>query len=162
MLTQKQLKEILHYNPETGVFIRKSTKNKAGYISKAGYVIIYVLGKQYRAHRLAWLYMHNKHPNKIDHKDHNGENNKINNLRNTDNLGNSRNLSISKANKSGVVGVGFYKRTGLWRAQININNKSKHLGYFNDKFEAICARLSANQNNGFHENHGRNCYKQLK
>lgn len=59
MLTQKRLKEVLHYNPTTGSFLRKSG-SKAGPIPQ-GYVgeqiKISVDGRTYSARMLAWLYM---------------------------------------------------------------------------------------------------------
>lgn len=41
-----------------------------------------------------------------------------------------------KREKSSFVGVDFKKSAKRWRAQIFINGKSKHLGYFNTEIEA--------------------------
>ena len=64
MITQKRLKELLHYCPDSGVFTRlKSTSNRvkvgdiAGWKGKNGYIGINVGGVKERAHRLAFLYM---------------------------------------------------------------------------------------------------------
>ena len=64
ILTQ-ELKELLNYNPETGVFAQKvSTSNRvragdvAGGTNNIGYVAISVQGKLHLAHRLAWLFVH--------------------------------------------------------------------------------------------------------
>ena len=63
-LTQAELKEVLDYNPETGIFIWKKTMNNnakkgkiAGWVSFYGYIEIRYDNKNYKAHRLAWLYM---------------------------------------------------------------------------------------------------------
>ena len=84
ILSQKKLKELLHYNPETGVFTWKSANKKylksqhaaavwkgqkegksAGSIRKRSgkrYIDIRICGKCYLAHRLAWLYSTGKFP----------------------------------------------------------------------------------------------------
>jgi len=89
MITQKELKELLHYNPDTGIFTRliKTASSVqigdvAGCKHKAnGYIIINVLGIPYRAHRLAWLYMTGRWPkHQVDHDDHIRHNNKWSNL----------------------------------------------------------------------------------
>jgi len=76
-ITQKQLKEILEYCPEKGIFtwkvnIHRKIKrgNIAGTIASTGHVKIGINKKMYYAHRLAWLYVYGKMPNNnIDHKD---------------------------------------------------------------------------------------------
>ncbi len=162
MITQKELKEVLHYDPETGVFAwikQVSYKTKIGDIAgtkhKAnGYIYIIFQRKQYRAHRLAWLYMKGEWPKtEIDHDDQIRDNNKWLNLNEATSQQNKRNQSLRKDNASGVTGVSPCKRK--WRAHIQIAGKFIHLGLFIDKFEAICARMSANNKYGFHKNHGR-------
>ena len=50
------------------------------------------------------------------------------------------NQRIRKDNKSGVVGVRYYGRGGVWTAYISINNARKHIGQFESKEEAVQAR----------------------
>lgn len=63
MITQERLKELLTYDPATGEFrwiVSRGPNragNSAGCIDKAGYRIIEIDGKAYRAARLAFLYM---------------------------------------------------------------------------------------------------------
>lgn len=46
---------------------------------------------------------------------------------------------------SGVRGVTWDKRSGRWKAQIQICGKCHHLGYFSDKFEAASAARTAQE-----------------
>jgi len=162
MLTQETLKSLLYYNAETGIFTRRATSSsaaKAGDVAggktKCGYISIRVNGRKYYAHRLAWLYMTGEWPPyQIDHDDHIRHNNKWDNLNKATNQDNQKNGTMQKNNSSGITGVDQCKRNKMWRARIGVNGKDVFLGYFMDKFEAICARLSANNKYGFHKNHG--------
>jgi len=79
MIIQARLKEILHYSPETGLFIwlvslsnRIKAGDDAGFINDISlYRTITVSGKMYQAHRLAWLYVYGVWPEYIDHINHN-------------------------------------------------------------------------------------------
>jgi hypothetical protein len=160
-LTRKELKEILHYDPETGVFTRiKRTSNSVNIgdivsCKADGYVCVCAKGKQYRAHILAWFYMTGEWPkDQIDHIDHVRDNNIFNNLREATHQENGKNQSMYSNNTSGVTGVTWFKRDDKWQAQIKANSKNTYLGCFIDKFEAICARKSAENKYGYHENHG--------
>lgn len=77
-----------------------------------------------------------------DHIDRNPLNNRRYNLRKATRQENSRNQSKSTRNTSGVVGVSWYKRYNKWRAYIK-TEKSITLGYFDNKDDAIRARLMA-------------------
>ena len=50
------------------------------------------------------------------------------------------NQRVRKDNKSGVVGVRYYGRDGVWTAYISINNARKHIGQFDSIEEAVQAR----------------------
>lgn len=161
-LTQKQLKEVLHYDCDTGLFswiVSKSGINKnsktAGW-ERLGYTCITICGKDYRAHRLAWLYVYGEWPSEfIDHINKVRSDNRIANIRLATLKENSKNQSIPRHNTSGIMGVGWRESRNHWYAQIASDGKNIYLGSFNDKFEAICCRMSANNKYGFHENHGR-------
>jgi len=162
LITQSQLKSLLHYNQDTGLFTwlnnikhHGKTKGKiAGYTNPLGYTLISIKGKTYHAHRLAWLYIYGEIPNIIDHIDHNPTNNKIDNLRNTDTRGNMKNCSMNIKNTSGFTGVHFDKQYGKWRAMIRVNSKKVSLYSGNSKEDAIIARKKANIKYGYHKNHG--------
>jgi HNH endonuclease len=144
MLTQAILKELLHYNAETGVFTwlkhRKSTKKGAvaGYLRKNGYILIGIFGKLCPAHRLAWLYVHGEIPSKfIDHKDCNPSNNAIGNLRLATNSENQFNTKLRKDNTSGFKGV---KRNGSgFQASAKIGKFCHCLGTYKTAEEASSA-----------------------
>lgn len=144
-MTQNELKKILHYDKDTGVFskVRDSIKYKSGYvycgISNAGYPRIRINKKQYMAHRLAWLYVYGYMPNLIDHIDGNKSNNVISNLRECNKRQNALNRTAPKNSQSGVKGVRkIYSNKYVSRACVN--GEQYHLGTFKTIEEAIEAR----------------------
>lgn len=101
-LSAKRLKELLNYSSDTGKFywIAKSSPNshaikiggEAGCLDKQGRIVIQVDGKQFKAHRLAWLYVYNVFPEGvIDHFNGNSADNRICNLRDVSNRTNMKN-----------------------------------------------------------------------
>lgn len=165
MITQQQLKEVLHYCPETGVFTwlmnRRSVKKGAVashvWTSNDGkrYIQIRVYGRLDYAHRLAFLYMTGEFPeDEVDHQDGNGCNNVWSNLRAVTHAENTKNVRKTSANTSGVTGVVWDRKNKKWRAQIGYRGCNCPLGRFHDKEEAIAARKAAEVFYGFHENHG--------
>ena len=81
-MTQEQLKELLHYNSDTGVITYRSTGRLAGTQNKeTKAIVISIRKKSYLAHRLAVLYMTGKNPeNDVRHLDNNKANNQWANL----------------------------------------------------------------------------------
>jgi hypothetical protein len=85
-ITQDELKQLLHYDSETGQFtwLATLTQNKrAGKRAGSwmnGYLRIKINGRIYRAHRLAWLYMYGEFPERNIKHLHTRSNNAINNL----------------------------------------------------------------------------------
>jgi hypothetical protein len=102
----------------------------AGSINKNGYVQVKFGGKLYKLHRIIFL-MHYKYmPKSIDHMDGNTLNNRIENLRACTNSENMYNRAINKNNRTGVKGVGFEKRTKMYRARCAVNSISYTIGRF--------------------------------
>jgi hypothetical protein len=163
MYIDPDIKKYLRYDAETGKIFWKLNKggnakagNEAGWMDKGGYFIIKLNRKSYKAHRIAWLLTYGSWPvDQIDHINGNAGDNRLANLRDVSNRENARNKKIPKNNTSGTIGVSFYKRDQNYQARIKVNGKSKHLGYFKNKEEAIAARAVANIKYNFHENHGR-------
>lgn len=74
---------------------------------------------------------------KIDHVDGNGINNQKHNLRRSTNSQNLCNRGKSRINTTGFKGVSPLKnRTKKFQSQIQVNNKSIHIGYFHTSIEA--------------------------
>ena len=150
MITQKRLKEVLHYNQETGIFTWRVKTNRNVIIGSiagcndAGYIRITVDSVLYSAQRLAWLYVYGYSPeNFIDHKDRIPTNNWIENLREVSNQCNQRNTGNWATNTSGVKGV--YLQGGKWRARVMVNWKHISFGSHLLFDEAVCHRLAGEQ-----------------
>lgn len=151
IITLERLKELLDYNPETGIFIRRITTSnrspkgtKAGRNNGNGYLRIMIDSYTDYAHRLAWFYVNGELPKgEIDHIDGNPRNNRIANLREATPAQNSQNTSLRKTNKSGATGVSWLNSYQKWEAYICVNYKKIGLGYFDDLQEARNAYLKA-------------------
>jgi hypothetical protein len=159
MITQKRLKELLSYNPATGIFTRLNLRGNwtnAGGYDRQGYRRINIDGDYYFCHRLAFLYMEGDFPkDATDHINHIRDDNRWSNLRCADAALNSRNNSIRKDNTSGVVGVTWHKGDKKWQAQISSGLKNIYLGSFDSIGTAKKVREEASKNYNYHPNHGR-------
>jgi hypothetical protein len=146
IITQEQLKEILQYNSETGIFtwikrtsIRITIGKIAGSLTNRGYSCIRINGKIYLSHRLAWLYVYGYFPKLIDHINLDRKDNRIVNLREATQSENMRNSGLKRTNQHGFKGVSLDKRDMVWFARARINYKVIHLGRFKTKEEAAKA-----------------------
>lgn len=177
-LTPEIVRELLDYNPETGLLAWAKRDRKwfssdnacntfntqfqgkpAGCtrIRKNGYgtIEVRVLDKMWYAHRLAWMWMTDEPlPEEIDHINRDATDNRWVNLRAATKTDNQRNSSLRSDNTSGVTGVYWEKAPGKWSARIRVNNKMVFLGYFESKDGAIAARLDAEIKHGFDAHHG--------
>jgi hypothetical protein len=125
---------------------------EAGCVATIGYRLIGINGKRIWAHRLVWLYHYGFMPeNGIDHIDQNPLNNRIENLREVSKQCNMVNSPTSRANKSGVKGVSWYKRDGSWAVQMSVNGKADYIGRYKDFTEAVAVRLACEQCVGWDE-----------
>ena len=160
---RKIVMERLSYDTRTGLFKWKfRTANRiqagdvAGWSTEDGYVRIRILGRNYRAHRLAWLIVYGSFPpDQIDHINGVKHDNRISNLRAVTGLENCRNKPLSSSNTSGYMGVSYNKRMRKWVAKIGVSRKLIYLGCFENKEDAIEARRIAEINYNYHPNHGR-------
>lgn len=151
MITQDELRELLHYDPNTGLFTWiKKTSNRikvgdiAGSVSDTGYIDIRLNRQLFRAHRLAWLYVYGIWPaHVIDHINHVRTDNRLCNLRDVPITVNASNVSDRSSSVSGYTGVTWCKSSRKWRAKIQANGKYHHIGRFENLTDAVQAYLSA-------------------
>ena len=136
-ISQRELKEILDYDSETGVFRWRVNRSnvKAGSVAGAkrgaGYRVIGIAGKTYLSHRLAWLYVYGSWPrDQIDHINGVKSDNRIANIREANTAENHQNMPRKKGNRSGVTGVHWDSVNGQWVAQIAVQGKRTTLGRF--------------------------------
>lgn len=149
LLTQDLLRELLHYTPDTGVFVWKAKPintrinvgDEAGGIdARMGYIRIRVNGARYLAHRLAWLYTHGEFPaDQIDHINGNRQDNRLANLRRATRTENNRNRALRRDNSSGFAGVSFDNQSKKWRAQCSLQGRRMRIGEYSTPEEASAA-----------------------
>lgn len=152
ILDAARLREILDYDPITGVFHwrlmlahRRKPGDRAGNKSH-GYIEIGIRNKSYRAHHLAWLYTYGEWPKEfIDHIDGNRSNNAISNLRLATNQKNAQNRHSVSSSKitSQYLGVTWNEANQCWMAQIKHDGKNVYLGQYGTDFDAHLAYLHA-------------------
>lgn len=173
------LRKLLRYIPETGELIWRVrdpsffTDGEKTAVHKAriwnarqagrpamtslsdGYATGGIFNTKYRAHRVIWVMQTGVLPTgNIDHINGIRNDNRWCNLRDVSQMINSRNCIMKPGNASGVNGVTWYKRTGMWRAFIRIAYRQIHIGYYHDLTAAQLARKAAEVSYGFTERHG--------
>ncbi|MDE1139960.1 MAG: HNH endonuclease [Paraburkholderia tropica] len=150
-LTAERLRELLWYNPETGVFtwrVRPGRKmrigQEAGSMTANGYVQIKVDKRRYLAHRLAWLHVHGEWPiDDIDHINGVRTDNRIENLRDVTGHVNMQNLKKATAQNKTAKMLGVTMSRDRYQAQIKVDGKYKYLGVFESAEAAHEAYLVA-------------------
>ena len=135
------VKEHITYDPDTGLFwwIKNGPKRNfdrpCGSKLLTGYVNLVVNGRQFLAHRLAFLFMGEPLPAYVDHINGVRDDNRWCNLRPTCARGNTYNRASYK-NTSGYKGVTWDKQHQKWSAQITFEGKNYNLGRYSCPKEA--------------------------
>lgn len=146
-LTHEKLKELLHYEPNTGIFTRlkgsitrpQVTNKPIGSKNNMGYIVIPLYSRRFLGHRLACFYMTGEWPkNQVDHIDLNKANNKWENLREATNRQNHFNKRKQSNNTSGYKGIVYDKSRDKWKIQI-VADDIRFSKRFDTKEEAINA-----------------------
>lgn len=148
ILTAERLRELLHYDPETGVFtwrVNRRGHTRQGDIAGSGSPVVICLDcRKYLGHRLAWLYMMDQWPSAlVDHVDLDSANNRWSNLRAATKSQNSANRLAQRNSRSGVKGVYWNPECRKWGATICLNYKRAHLGLFDNIEDASRAYENA-------------------
>ena len=159
-LTAARLRELLHYDPETGAFTRRiaamSFGGRSGRACQTagaavgtaacadGYVRFKVDGRSHMAHRLAWLYVHGNWPAEIDHRNGLRDDNRLSNLREVSRTLNNRNRhGARKDSGTGLIGAYRSSRPGKFRSGIHLDSGWKSLGTFDTPEAAHRAYMCA-------------------
>lgn len=153
VINSEGLREVIRYDPDTGWFfwVNAGHKIKAGQRadkpdSDEGYLCINLNNRSFKAHRLAWVYMHGPIPSgmDIDHINRNRSDNKIENLRLCTRAQNCQNTAKPRSNNStGFLGVSYQKQCKKFVAYIGVNGKRTTIGRYNTAEEASAAYLEA-------------------
>ena len=159
-ITQDYLNQLFEYRDGVLYWKVKPSKkvligDKAGNKREDGYCLTMTAGKRYLNHRLIFLMHHGCLPQFIDHIDGNPSNNKIENLRAAKSTQNQHNRKLGKDNISSLKNVGWHAKRKKWEVKVRVNNKRKHIGYFEDlELAALVAQEARNKYHGEFANHG--------
>lgn len=145
-LSAEQVRELLDYEPTTGIFRWRVQRGRyrvgtiAGRLNSVGYLQIMINQRNYYAQRIAWLHVHGEWPPaEIDHANCIPADNRIANLRLATRSTNQANTPPSRANTSGFKGVSFFRRDRKWIARITKDGQGYYLGLFATAEEAHAA-----------------------
>ena len=156
-ITAERLRELQHYNPDTGIFTWRVRTAKsvhvgdvAGYSFRNGYIRMKVDGHYYLAHRLVWLWVTGEWPaGDLDHINGNKADNRWNNIRLATRSQNMANIRAHTDNISGFKGVSWNKALRKWRAHIGVGGKHIYLGGFDTAAKAYAVYcLAARRHHG--------------
>jgi hypothetical protein len=157
-LTAERLRALLDYDPATGIFTWKprppSSRSAKIFNSRCagkvagcpdvhGYIQITVERRNYKAHRLAWLWVHGSlsADKEVDHIDRNRANNAIDNLRLATSWQQKCNAGARKPGHP--KGCYWSPRDKKWSAWIYVDGRKVSLGAFKRLEDARAARFQA-------------------
>lgn len=102
-----------HYHAD-GTITRDDRDGGNGSFDKDGYLILKVKGKQFKAHRVAWLLNCGTFPNsELDHINRCKTDNRIENLRESTRIEQITNRTLLPNKDTGVVGIHIDRTNGL-------------------------------------------------
>ena len=135
MVLLETLKERFMYN---GRNLYYKNGIQAGGFDAYGYRVIKIAYKAYKEHRLIWLLVHGRLPDKdLDHINGVKDDNKIDNLREATRQENCYNRKAI-GGSSKYKGVSLHK-CGKWQTSYALNGKQIYLGMFDTELEAAKA-----------------------
>lgn len=149
--TLERAAELLKYDHNSGVFtwVIKRRRIKAGMVAGSinakGYRVISIDNTAHYAHRLAVLFMTGSYPEITDHINGIKDDNRWSNLRSVDNRVNAENVRTASVRSiTGLLGVSPPKKGHKkFKAAIQVNGRSVHLGYHKTEVSAHEAYVEA-------------------
>ncbi len=144
MIPHSKVLELIHYNPETGIFtwLKGHRKGLRAGCYDGRYIQIQLGGVRFLSGRLAWYYMTGMVPkDQIDHKDNDTINDKWENLREATHQQNQCNRRVQELSTSQIKGV---RRLGdKFYVAIGVKGEKLQLGGYNTLEEAQAAYIEA-------------------
>ena len=138
-LTHERVREIIDYDPETGIFRWKVNRGPkkagtiAGAINGSGYLVIAIENSSIRANRLAWFWMTGRWPSlEIDHKNQVKSDDRWTNLREATVSQNSANRKTKKRD----LPRGVFRQGSSYCAKIRRNGANIYRHGFSSPEEA--------------------------
>lgn len=122
---------------------------EAGSVGPNGYREVGIYSSLFKAHRVIWAMVNRYWPDEVDHENGIKDDNRLDNLRDVSHSGNCRNRGFASNNPSGRVGV--YKQRYGWKVLIG----REYIGSFDNFEDAVQCREQAEQEHGYHKNHGK-------
>lgn len=168
-LTAERARELLDYEPDTGLLWWKPRQTVTGrwFLKEAkiagggngdGYIVVRIDRHLYYAHRVIFLMMTGEWPpEQVDHRELSRSDNRWDFMRAATNTENNQNRPARRDNRIGLKGVCLATDGGAFTATITVNGKQMHLGRFSsaqDAYAAYC--VAADRYHGEFANHGRN------
>jgi len=146
-LTVERVRELLAYDPSTGVFTWRHSRrgqSPAGRVAggawgSGGYIGICVDGNRCLAHRLAWFYVHGEWPkHQIDHINGARSDNRIANLRDVPATTNQQNRHRPQG-RVPLLWVRFKPKENRWRGVFRVDGRDVYAGSHRTAEEAHAA-----------------------
>jgi hypothetical protein len=142
MTPNVSVRKLFKFSPETGRLfwevkpsIGTKRGSEAGWLSEQGYICIRIAGRNYRAHRLIWLYVTGNWPyGEIDHINGVRSDNRFENLRDVSHAINQQNRTAP--GRSGKLLGTYQRKSGNWSARIAMSGEMVSLGTFKTELEA--------------------------
>lgn len=151
LVTQERVRELFNYDPDTGKFTWKIARagrkpgDPAGGTTKKwnGYTRVQMVidGRNYKAHRIVWLYIYGEWPDLIDHINGDATDNRLCNLRKATHAQNLANMKWTGRRSTPYRGVSYCYNG--YMAQISHKNRSLYLGRFKTAEQAHAAWCEA-------------------